>query len=207
MAKIAVVYYSSTSHTFQMARAIAEGAESVGAEVRVRKVAELAPDAAIDARPGWREHLNATADVPEAKTDDLDWAGGFLFGTPTRFGLPAAQLKQFLDQCGGLWSQGKLQDKPVGVFGGAGNPHGGQEATLLALNNTFYHWGAVIVPAGYTSPLLREAGGNPYGVSFTASPDGKLSAAKVAAAHFYGQRVARIAKVLADQRAYLAAKG
>jgi NAD(P)H dehydrogenase (quinone) len=206
MAKIAVVYYSSTSHTYQMALAIAEGAESVGAEVRLRKVAELAPDAAIDGRAGWREHLTATAEVPEATIDDLEWADGFLFGTPTRFGLPAAQLKQFLDQCGGLWFQGKLQDKPVGVFGGAGNLHGGQEATLLALNNTFYHWGAVIVPPGYTSPLLREAGGNPYGTSFTASPEAQLPAAKLAAARFHGQRVARFAEVLAPRRAYLAAK-
>ena len=206
MAKIAIVYYSSTSHTYQRARAIAEGAESVGAEVRVLKVAELAPDAAIDARPGWREHLAATAEVPEAKIEDLEWADGFLFGTPTRFGLPAAQLKQFLDQCGGLWSQGKLQDKPVGVFGGAGNAHGGQEATLLALNNTFYHWGSVIVPPGYTSPLFREAGGNPYGVSFTASPEAQLATAKIAAGHAYGQRVARFAKVLADRRADLTAK-
>ena len=101
MGKIAIVYYSSTGHTFQMAKAIARGAESVGAEVRVRKTAEIAPQAAIDSRPGWREHLNATADVPEAETADLEWADGFLFGTPTRFGLPAAQLKQFLDQTGG----------------------------------------------------------------------------------------------------------
>lgn len=206
MAKIAIVYYSSTSHTYQMARAVEAGAQSVGAEVRLRKARETAPIIAIDSRPGWREHLLATADVGEATLDDLDWADGFLFGTPTRFGLPSAQLKQFLDQAGGLWFQGKLQDKPVGVFGGAGNVHGGQEATLLALNNTFYHWGSIIVPSGYTSPLIKEAGGNPYGASFTATPDGKPDQTALAAAHFLGQRVARYAEVLSGRRPYLAGK-
>ena len=206
MAKVAIIYYSSTSHTYQMARAVERGALAAGAEVRLRRVAELAPDAVIDSRPGWREHLLATAEIPEATMDDLDWADGFLFGTPTRFGLPAAQLKQFIDQSGGLWFQGKLQDKPVGVFGGAGNAHGGQESTLLALNNTFYHWGAVIVPTGYTDPAIRAAGGNPYGTSYTASPDAKLSDALVAAAEFQGQRVARYAETLATKRDYLAGK-
>jgi NAD(P)H dehydrogenase (quinone) len=207
MGKIVIVYYSSTGHTYQMAKEIARGAQSVGAEVRVRRTAEIAPQAAIDSRPGWREHLNATADVPEAETADLEWADGFLFGTPTRFGLPAAQLKQFLDQTGGLWFQGKLQDKPVGVFAGASNAHGGQESTLLALNNMFYHWGAIIVPTGYTSPLIRACGGNPYGTSYTASPDGKIPQAHLDAAHFQGQRVARYAQVLADRRPYLSGKG
>src|ERR1700730_10313565 len=207
MGKIAIVYYSSTGHTFQMAKAIARGAESVGAEVRVRKTAEIAPQAAIDSRPGWREHLNATADVPEAETAYREWADGFLFGTPTRFGLPAAQLKQFLDQSGGLWFQGKLQDKPVGVFGGAANVHGGQESTLLALNNVFYHWGAIIVPTGFTSPLIRASGGNPYGVSYTASPSAQIPVAQLEAAHFQGQRVARYAEVIAAGRNYLSGNG
>ena len=111
--------------------------------------------------------LDATRDVPEAALEDLEWADGFVFGTPTRFGLPAAQLKQFIDTVGPLWAQGKLQDKAVGAFTGAGNLHGGQESTLLALHNVFYHWGSVIVPIGYTDKLLYAAGGNPYGVSFT----------------------------------------
>jgi NAD(P)H dehydrogenase (quinone) len=206
MAKILIVYYSSTGHTYQIAKAIGEGAKSVGAEVRLRKATEIAPDATIDARPGWREHLNATADIAEAKIEDLDWADGYLFGTPTRFGLPAAQLKQFLDQSGGLWSQGKLQDKPVGVFGGAANAHGGQEATLLALNNVFYHWGAIIVPTGFTSPSIRTAGGNPYGVSYTASRDAIMPQTQLDAAHFQGQRVARYAEVISARRSYLSGK-
>ena len=137
MAKIAIIYYSSTGHTHRIAEAAAEGARAAGAEVRLRKVAELAPAAAIDSNPAWRAHVEATHDIPEATPDDLEWADGFLLGTPTRFGLPAAQLKQFIDQCGGKWFTGQLQDKAAGAFAGAGNQHGGQESTLLALQNIF----------------------------------------------------------------------
>jgi NAD(P)H dehydrogenase (quinone) len=203
VAKIAIIYYSSTGKNHQLAMAVEEGARSVGAETRVRRVRELAPDAAIDSRPGWRDHLEATRHIPEAELADLEWADGYVFGTPTRFGLPAAQLKQFLDQSGPLWAQGKLQDKPVSVFGGAGNAHGGQEATLLALNNVFYHWGCVIIPMGYTDPILRAAGGNPYGVSFTDTKSEPLPSEKIGAAHFLGQRLARFAAVLAENRAML----
>lgn len=199
MAKIAIIYYSSTGHNHAIATAVAEGAEAAGAEVRIRKVHELAPDEAIDSRPGWREHLEATKYIPEAQPDDLEWADGMVFGTPTRFGQPAAQMKQFIDQCGGLWAQGKLQDKPVSMFGGAGNPHGGQESTLLALANSFYHWGCVIVPNGYTDAAFKEAGGNPYGLSYLASPDGPLDKV-LAAAKVQGRRIAAFADTLAPMR-------
>jgi len=196
MTKIAVIYYSSTGHTYQMARAVEEGALGAGAEVRVRKVCELASPEVIAAKPAWKEHLEATRDVAEASLDDLEWADGFVFGTPTRFGLPAAQLKQFIDTTGPLWAQGRLQDKAAAVFGGAGNLHGGQESTLLALQNVFYHWGAIIVPVGYTDKLLYAAGGNPYGVSFSDGRGNGLPPEKLAAARYQGQRVARIAGLL-----------
>lgn len=199
MTRIAIIYYSSTGQTHALAEAIAAGAGAAGAETRIRKARELAPDAAIDGRPGWRQHLEATAAVPEATPADLEWADGMVFGTPTRFGLPSAQLKQFLDQTGPLWAQGKLQDKPVSVFGGAGNAHGGQEATLLALCNTFYHWGSVIVPNGYTDASFRAAGGNPYGLSFTAGAGGH-PAETLAAAHQQGRRIVRFAAALAALR-------
>lgn len=207
MSKIAIIYYSSTGNTHEIAQSAAEGAGAAGAEVRLRKVPELAPDAAIDSNPAWRAHVEATRDVPEATPDDLEWADGFLLGSPTRFGLPAAQLKQFIDQCGGMWFTGKLQDKVAGAFTGAGNPHGGQEATLLALQNVFYHWGSVIVPVGYTDPLLGEAGGNPYGVSYTDPGKGSLPAATLAAARYQGQRIARFADVLARNSDALAVQG
>lgn len=195
MANIAVIYYSSTGQTHRMAEALAAGAEAEGATIRLRRVTELAPAEAIGARADWQAHHDATRHLPVATLADLEWADGFAFGTPTRFGLPSAQLKQFIDQCGPLWAQGRLQDKPATVFGGAGNPHGGQESTLLALQNVFYHWGAVIVPPGYTDPAFRAAGGNPYGVSFTASADGPGEAA-LAAAGVLGGRLARFTRAL-----------
>lgn len=156
---------------------------------------------AIAAKPAWKEHLEVTRDVPDATLDDMEWADGFVFGTPTRFGLPAAQLKQFIDTLGPLWAQGKLQDKAAAAFTGAGNVHGGQEATLLALHNVFYHWGSIIVPVGYTDKLLYAAGGNPYGVSFTDGRGKGLPEEKLAAARFQGQRISRFASILAAARA------
>jgi len=200
MTKIAIVYYSSTGHTYSMARAIEEGAAAAGAEVRVRKVAELAPPETIAAKPAWGAHLDATREVPLASLDDLDWADGFIFGTPTRFGLPSAQLKQFIDTAGPLWAQGKLQDKAAAVFGGAGNLHGGQESTLLALQNVFYHWGSIIVPVGYTDKLLYAAGGNPYGVSFADGRGNGLPPEKLEAGRYMGRRIAHFAKLLAAGR-------
>lgn len=201
MTKIAVIYYSSTGNTHRMADAVAEGARAAGAEVRLRKVRELAGEEIIATNPAWKAHFDTTArDVTEAALADLEWADGFVFGTPTRFGLPAAQLKQFIDTAGALWFQGKLQDKAAAAFTGAANTHGGQESTLLALNNVFYHWGSIIVPTGYTDPLLYAAGGNPYGVSFSDPRGGELPPEKLAAARYQGQKIARFAGVLAKAR-------
>lgn len=199
MTKIAIIYYSSTGHTYQLAQAVEEGARSLGAETRLRKVHELAPDQAIASNQGWQQHLVATQDVPEATLDDLEWADGLVFGTPTRYGNVAAQLKQFIDTTGPLWFQGKLENKAIGGFTGSNVAHGGQEATLLALFNTFYSWGSVIVPPGYGDPVVYGAGGNPYGVSYTASPDGSgVSQEVLAAGRYLGQRVTRYAEVISQ---------
>lgn len=168
--KLTIVYYSSTGTNYQMALAAKAAAEAAGAEVRLRKVAELAPDAAIDSNPAWRAHVNATRDVPVVSPADMEWANAYLFGTPTRYGNVASQMKQFIDTLGGLWFRGSLSNKPVAAFTSAMNVHGGQESTLLALYHTFYHWGSIIVPPGYTDPAFYAAGGNPYGVSATADP-------------------------------------
>jgi NAD(P)H dehydrogenase (quinone) len=198
LAKIAIVYYSSTGNTYQVAQAAAEGARATGAEVRVLRVPELAPDSAIDSNPAWRAHVDATKDVPVATPDDMEWADGYILGTPTRFGLPTAQMKQFIDTLGGKWFTGKLANKAAAAFTGAQNAHGGQESTLLALQNVFYHWGSVLVPVGYTDPLLFAAGGNPYGVSFTDAKGDALSDEKLAAARYMGARVAKFAAVLSE---------
>ena len=163
---IAVIYYSATGHTHRLAEALAEGAADTGADVRLRRVRELAPDEAIDRNPAWRRHVTATRHVPEAELADLEWAHGLAFGSPTRYGMIAAQLKQFIDTTGPLWQQGKLTDKVVTSFTGAATAHGGHETTLLSLDAVFSHWGSVIVPLGYSSPDVFETG-NPYGSTWT----------------------------------------
>ncbi|WP_405056020.1 NAD(P)H:quinone oxidoreductase [Kribbella sp. NBC_01505] len=191
--KVAVIYYSATGTVHALAQAVAEGATSAGAEVRLRRVAELAPDSAIAENPQWQRHTAAATAIGLASIDDLAWADAFAFGTPTRFGAPAAQLKQFIDQTGGLWREGKLADKPVTAFTSAFNRHGGSEATILSLGNVFYHWGALIVPPGYTDPAVYAAGGNPYGTSFVTGPTGDgPDGPALEAARYQGRRLAQI---------------
>ncbi|MFG2059635.1 NAD(P)H:quinone oxidoreductase [Micromonospora sp. NPDC048930] len=191
--KVAVIYYSATGSVHALAQAVAEGAASAGAVVRLRRVAELAPGSAIDQNPQWRRHADATASIAKASLEDLAWADAYAFGTPTRFGAPAAQLKQFIDQAGGLWQEGKLANKPVTSFTSAFNRHGGSEATILSLANVFYHWGSLIVPPGFTNPVVYAAGGNPYGTSHVTSPNGDgPDAAALEAARYQGLRLAKI---------------
>ena len=196
MANIAVIYYSSTGNVHALASAVAEGAEDAGAEVRLRRVAELAPAEAIDSNPAWRAHADATADIAEATHDDLRWADAYAFGTPTRYGNVSSQLKQFLDTTAALWAAGELSDKAVTAFTSAINAHGGNESTLLALYNTMHHWGAIVVAPGYTDQAVGPAGGNPYGTSHV-SGGGPPSENALAAARHQGGRLARIAALLA----------
>ena len=192
--KLSVIYYSATGTNFQIASAVKESAEEAGAEVRLRKVSELAPDDAIAQNPLWRAHVEATKDIPEADLNDLEWGDAFIFGTPTRFGNIAAQMKQFIDSTGGLWFQGKLADKVVAGFTSAQNPHGGQETTLLALYNTFYHWGCIIVPPGYTDEVIYESGGNPYGVSSNAASGTTVPEEVLNSARYMSRRVLQVAQ-------------
>jgi NAD(P)H dehydrogenase (quinone) len=190
--KVAVIYYSATGTVHALAQAVAEGAASAGAEVRLRRVAELAPDSAIAQNPQWRRHADATTSIAQASVEDLAWADAFAFGTPSRFGAPAAQLKQFIDQAGGLWREGRLADKPVTAFTSAFNRHGGSEATILSLGNVFYHWGALIVPPGFTDPAVYAAGGNPYGTASVTGPTGDgPDVAALDAARYQGRRLAQ----------------
>ena len=206
MANVAVIYYSSTGNVHALAEALAGGAEHAGAEVRLRKVAELAPPEAIESNPKWRAHLETTAHIPEAIHDDLRWADAFAFGTPTRYGNVSSQLKQFLDTTAGLWAAGELSDKPATAFTSAINKHGGNEATLLALYNTMYHWGAIVVAPGYTHELFSAAGGNPYGTAH-ASGSGLPGEDALAAARQQGERLARIADLLRGGVSALAGAG
>ncbi|MEK4359727.1 NAD(P)H:quinone oxidoreductase [Paenibacillus sp. FSL M7-1455] len=170
----AIIYYSSGGTNYQLAQWAAEGAKQAGSEVKVLKVAETAPQSAIDCNPAWKANLEATQHIPEASLADLEWADAIIFSIPTRFGNMPVQMKQFLDLTGGLWFHGKLVNKVVSAMASAQNPHGGQEETILSLYTSMYHWGAIIAAPGYTDPSLFAAGGNPYGTSVTVGQDGKM---------------------------------
>jgi NAD(P)H dehydrogenase (quinone) len=198
-ARIAVIYYSATSNLHGLAQAVAEGAEQSGAEVRLRHVEELASELLISQNQYWGRHRSRVAEAPVATLEDLEWADGVAFGTPTRFGNVSAQLKQFIDQAGRLWQDGKLADKVGTAFTSSQTTHGGQESTILALNNTLYHWGMLILPLGYTVREVFAAGGNPYGTSFVSGhtvtgPDEHA----LALARYQGERLARYASVIGE---------
>jgi len=194
--KLAVVYYSSTGTNYQLAQWAKEGAEELGAEVRVRKVPELAPQSAIDSNPAWKAHVEATRDVPEVALDDLEWADALIFSVPTRFGNMAAQMRQFLDTTGGLWFQGKLANKVVSGMSSAQNPHGGQEATILSLYTNMYHWGAIVVAPGFTDPSIFAAGGNPYGTSVSVNQEGQMVEDVKEAVRYQAKRTVTVAQWL-----------
>ena len=163
--KIAVIFYSTYGTNHAVAEAAAEAAKKAGAEVRLRRVRETAPDEVVNGQDAWKAQLEKMADIPEATPADMEWADGYFFSAPTRFGVVASQLRAFIDTLGPLWNKGSLADKPFTATTSAGNPHGGQETTLMSLYTTAMHWGAIIVPPGYTDQAIFDAGGNPYGYS------------------------------------------
>ena len=167
--KLAIIYYSTYGTNHQMAETAAEAAREAGAEVRLRKVRETAPEGVVKAQEAWSAQAEKTSHIPEATPDDLVWADAYLFSAPTRYGGAASQMRSFIDTLGPVWQEGKLADKCASAMTSAMNPHGGQETTLQTLYVTFMHWGAILVPPGYTDPAVFAAGGNPYGVSVTAN--------------------------------------
>lgn len=194
---VSVIYYSSTGTTQQMAERLGQSAEKAGAEVRLRHVAELAPQEVIDSVEGWKRHREAVEDQPTATADDVVWADVVLLGSPTRFGNVAAQLKQFIDQLGPQWAQGKLADKVYAGFTASQSTHGGQESTLLALYNTIHHFGGLIVSPGYTDPVKFEDG-NPYGVGHVTGGgnDEPLGNAELNALDHMAERAVEVARKL-----------
>ncbi|SFT05369.1 NAD(P)H:quinone oxidoreductase [Saccharopolyspora flava] len=194
--KVSVIYYSSTGIGAEIANTLVAEAEAAGAEVRLRRVPELAPDAAIDSNPAWRANVEATRSVPEATPDDVVWADAVIFGSPTRFGNIAAQLKQYIDTLGGQWAQGKLADKVYSGFTSSSTAHGGQESTLLALYNTIHHFGGIVVAPGYTDGS-KFVDGNPYGTSHVdAQGENKVDDVTRAAASVQARRVVKVARAL-----------
>lgn len=194
--KLAIVYYSSTGTITEIAKELHDAAVKAGAEVRLVRAAELAPQAAIDANPAWAAHHAATAHVPQATPEDIEWADAVIFGTPTRFGNVSAQLKQFIDTLGGLWAEGKLIDKVYSAFVSSATAHAGQEATLLSLYTSIHHFGGITVTPGFTQPS-KFIDGNPYGTSHVdGQGNNPVDEVTRTAARVQAERVVRVAAQL-----------
>jgi NAD(P)H dehydrogenase (quinone) len=198
MAKVLVLYYSTYGHIEQMAYAVAEGARATGAEVDVKRVPELVPEEVAK-----QSHFKLDQKAPIATIEDLPKYDAIIFGTPTRFGNMAAQMKNFLDQAGGLWFQNKLVGKVGSVFTSSATQHGGQESTILSFHTVLLHLGFVIVGLPYAFAgqmgLDEIKGSSPYGASTIAGGDGSRqpSAIEIEAARYQGRHAAGIAAKLA----------
>lgn len=200
--KLQVVFYSMYGHVYRMAEAIAEGARSVeGCEVQLLQVPELMPEEVLE-QYGAKMARASFAQIPVATPAQLAEADGIIFGTPTRFGNMAAQMRNFLDQTGGLWAKGALVGKVGSVFASTGTQHGGQETTITSFHSTLFHHGMVVVGVPYTEQRLVNmteiTGGTPYGATTLAAADGSRqpSENELAIARFQGAHVAAIAKKL-----------
>ncbi|MBI2253868.1 MAG: NAD(P)H:quinone oxidoreductase [Proteobacteria bacterium] len=197
MTKVLVLYYSSYGHIEKMAEAVAEGVRKGGADVIVKRVPELVPDDVAKA-----SHFKTDQKAPVAKVDELVEYDAIIFGAPTRFGVAASQMRNFLDQTGGLWAKGALIGKVGSVFTSSATQHGGQESTILSFHATLLHHGMVIVGLPYSCAAQMGVdeikGGSPYGASTIANGDGSRqpSEQELGMARFQGEHVAKIAAKL-----------
>lgn len=198
MPKIAVIYYSTYGHIKTMSDQVKKGLESAGCEATILQVPETLSDEVLE-----KMHAPKKAADPIVKASDLEEYDGFLFGTPTRFGMASAQMKSFMDSTGGLWMQGKLVGKPAGLFFSTGTMGGGQETTALTFLTQFAHHGMIYVPIGYSSPKLMDMdqihGGSPYGAGCLAGADGSRQPSDLEKeiAFHQGQYFAGVVKKLA----------
>ena len=202
MAKIQVVFYSMYGHVHQLAEAVAEGAKEVaGTEVSLYQVAELVPEDILK-KSGAKAAREAFANIPVIEPAQLAEADAVIFGTPTRFGNMCAQMRNFLDQTGGLWMSGALVGKLGSVFASTATQHGGQETTITSFHSTLLHLGMILVGVPYSEQRLLNmteiTGGTPYGATTLANVDGSRqpSENELAVARFQGKHVAEIAKKL-----------
>ncbi len=196
--KVLVLYYSTWGHVEQMAQAVAKGAREVeGAEVHIKRVPELMPED-VARQAG----AKLDQEAPVAKVDELPDYDAIIFGTPTRYGNMAAQMRNFLDQTGSLWADGSLIGKVGSVFASTATQHGGQETTITSFHTTLLHHGMVIVGVPYSCSDLRElgevAGGTPYGATTMAAGDGSRQPTELelGIASFQGRHVTEIAAKL-----------
>ena len=197
MTKILVLYYSTYGHVEQMAHAVAEGARETGAEVAVKRVPELVPEEVAR-----QNHFKLDQAAPVATVDELPEYDAIIFGTPTRYGNMAAQMKQFIDQTGGLWMKGALVGKVGSAFTSTASQHGGQETTLTSFHTVLFHHGMVVVGLPYAfqgqGGVEAVKGGTPYGATTIADGDGSRqpSPIELDGARFQGRHVAGIAAKL-----------
>ncbi|HEY4193306.1 MAG TPA: NAD(P)H:quinone oxidoreductase type IV [Mesorhizobium sp.] len=197
MAKVLVLYYSSFGHMEQMAKAAAEGARAGGADVTIKRVPELVPEEVAKA-----SHYKLDQQAEIATPAELENYDAIIFGSATRYGAIASQMKNFIDQTGPLWAKGALLDKVGSVMVSSATQHGGAEIALLATQASLQHHGMIIVPLSYAyqgqmgNDVVR--GGSPYGMTTTSDGDGSRqpSAQELEGAHFQGKRVAEIAAKL-----------
>ena len=201
--KVKVVFYSMFGHIYKMAEAMAQGVcEVEGAEVELLQVPELVPDAVLE-KSGAKKSREAFAHIPVAKPTDLVDADAIIFGTPTRFGNMCAQMRNFMDQTGGIWAKNALVGKVGSVFTSSATQHGGQETTITSFHTTLLHHGMIIVGLPYSeqrqTTISEMTGGSPYGAGTIAGGDGSRmpSENELAMARFQGRHVATIAKKLA----------
>jgi NAD(P)H dehydrogenase (quinone) len=201
--KVQIVFYSMYGHIYQLAEAVAEGVRQIeDAQAILYQVAELIPEEALE-KSGAKAARSAFAHIPVITPDQLAEADAIIFGTPTRFGNMCAQMRNFLDQTGGLWMKGALIGKVGSVFTSTATQHGGQETTLTSFHTTLLHHGMVIVGVPYSErrqmTLTEISGGSPYGATTIAAGDGSRqpSENELDIARFQGRHVANIAKRLA----------
>lgn len=199
---VLVVFYSMTGNVARLAKAIAEGAKEVEeVEVRLRQVEDLLPQEIIETDKRIKRTKEELSDIPFAKSEDLVWAHGIAFGSPTRFGNVAAQLKQFIDQQGSLWAEGMLENKVAGFFTSTATQHGGQESTILTAMVPAFHFGMIVVGVPYSERRLLSldmGGGGPYGPSSVSGPDAKRppDERELAVARAMGRRIATLAQAV-----------
>ncbi len=201
---ILVVFYSMTGNIAKLAKAVAEGARSVrDTEVRIRQVEELIPkDKWNDVMKKVKEELE---DIPIATMDDLAWADGIAFGTPTRYGNMSAQMKEYIDQTGGLWLKGALENKVAGVFTSTSTQHGGQETTIITSMVPLFHLGMIVVGIPYSEQKLFAmdlvSGGSPYGASSVSGPmaDRAPTANDLEIAKTLGRRIAEVGRKISGK--------
>ncbi len=200
MTNVLIAFYSRSGVTEALATAIADGARAAGAEVRLRRARELVGPEIMALAPGWAEGAAAMNARYEAPTEaDAEWADAIVFGSPTRFGAVASELKAYIDGLGGLWFQGKLVGKAGAAFTSTSSTHGGNESTLLSLYNPLAHLGLIIVPLGYGDPIMFKAG-TPYGASaVSGNPPAPPTADDLEVARYQGRRVTTVAAALKAQ--------